>query len=194
MCLRPWMIPVVPIMNKNITLVRACKATIIPAGDEVTLAEGATFTIAQSLGGSVTLRDNAGMYRVGEAELDALGEEIKQEVLKEKEETEDQGPFSEEKVWDAMRGCYDPEIPVNIVDLGLIYDLRVEEGNDGKQIFVKMTLTAQGCGMGPVIADDAKQRILRLPSVESAEVDIVWDPPWNPRMISEEGKKVLGLE
>jgi metal-sulfur cluster biosynthetic enzyme len=154
-------------MNKNITLVRACKATIIPAGDEVTLAEGASFTI---------------------------GEEIKQEVLKEKEEAEDQGPFSEEKVWDAMRGCYDPEIPVNIVDLGLIYDLRVEEGNDGKQIFVKMTLTAQGCGMGPVIADDAKQRILRLPSVESAEVDIVWDPPWNPRMISEEGKKVLGLE
>ena len=181
-------------MNKNITLVRACKATIIPAGDEVTLAEGATFTIAQSLGGSVTLRDNAGMYRVGEAELDALGEEIKREVLKEKEEAEDQGPFSEEKVWDAMRGCYDPEIPVNIVDLGLIYDLRVEEGENGKQIFVKMTLTAQGCGMGPVIADDAKQRILRLPSVESAEVDIVWDPPWNPRMISEEGKKVLGLE
>ena len=97
------------------------------------------------------------MYRVGETELDALGEEIKQEVLKEKEEAQDQGPFSEEKVWDAMRGCYDPEIPVNIVDLGLIYDLRVEEGNDGKQIFVKMTLTAQGCGMGPVIADDAKQ-------------------------------------
>jgi probable FeS assembly SUF system protein SufT len=181
-------------MNKNITLVRACKATIIPAGDEVTLAEGANFTIAQSLGGSVTLRDNAGMYRVGESELDALGEEIKQEVLKEKEDAEDQGPFSEEKVWDAMRGCYDPEIPVNIVDLGLIYDMRVEEGNDGKQIFVKMTLTAQGCGMGPVIADDAKQRILRLPSVESAEVEIVWDPPWNPRMISEEGKKVLGLE
>ena len=76
-------------MNKNITLIRACKATIIPAGDEVTLAEGATFTIAQSLGGSVTLRDNAGMYRVGEAELDALGEEIKQEVLKEKEEAEE---------------------------------------------------------------------------------------------------------
>ena len=176
-------------MNKNIILNRACKATVIPAGDEVTLSEGANFTIAQSLGGSVTLRDNTGMYRVGESELDALGEEIKQEVLKSKEDDEDQGPFSEEKVWDAMRGCYDPEIPVNIVDLGLIYDLRVEEDENGKQIFVKMTLTAQGCGMGPVIADDAKQRILRLPSVESAEVDIVWDPPWNPRMISEEGKR-----
>ena len=107
-------------MNKNIILNRACKATVIPAGDEVTLSEGANFTIAQSLGGSVTLRDNTGMYRVGESELDALGEEIKQEVLKSKEDDEDQGPFSEEKVWDAMRGCYDPEIPVNIVDLGLI--------------------------------------------------------------------------
>jgi len=181
-------------MNKNITLVRACKATIIPAGDEVTLAEGASFTIAQSLGGSVTLRDNAGMYRVGEAELDALGEEIKQDVLKSKEDGQDSGPFSEEKVWDAMRGCYDPEIPVNIVDLGLIYDLKIEDGDAGKKISVKMTLTAQGCGMGPVIADDAKQRILALREVESAEVDIVWDPPWNPRMISEEGKKVLGLE
>jgi probable FeS assembly SUF system protein SufT len=181
-------------MNQSVTLVRSCKATIIPAGDEVTLADGASYTIAQSLGGSVTLRDVTGMYRVGESELDALGEEIKQEVLKSKEDGQDSGPFSEEKVWDAMRGCYDPEIPVNIVDLGLIYDLRIEDGDEGKKISVKMTLTAQGCGMGPVIADDAKQRILALSDVESAEVDIVWDPPWNPRMISEEGKKVLGLE
>jgi len=181
-------------MKQTVTLIRSCTATIIPAGDEIKLQEGATYNIAQSLGGSVTLRDASGMYRVGETELDALGEEIKKEVLETKDGGKDSGPFSEEKVWDAMRGCYDPEIPVNIVDLGLIYDLRVEEGEDGKQIFVKMTLTAQGCGMGPVIADDAKQRILALSEVESAEVDIVWDPPWNPRMISEEGKKVLGLE
>jgi probable FeS assembly SUF system protein SufT len=181
-------------MKQTVTLIRSCTATIIPAGDEIKLQEGATYNIAQSLGGSVTLRDASGMYRVGETELDALGEEIKKEVLETKDGGKDSGPFSEEKVWDAMRGCYDPEIPVNIVDLGLIYDLRVEEGKDGKQIFVKMTLTAQGCGMGPVIADDAKQRILALSEVESAEVDIVWDPPWNPRMISEEGKKVLGLE
>jgi len=181
-------------MNQSVTLVRSCKATVIPAGDAVTLAEGASYTIAQSLGGSVTLRDVTGMYRVGESELDALGEEIKQEVLQSKENGEDRGPFSEEKVWEAMRGCYDPEIPVNIVDLGLIYDRKIVDGEEGKKISVKMTLTAQGCGMGPVIADDAKQRILALGEVESADVDIVWDPPWNPRMISEEGKKVLGLE
>lgn len=182
------------IMNQEITLNSNCVATIIPAGDEVTLAEGATFTIAQSLGNSVTLRDANGMYRVGEDQLSALGEEIKAEVLQADQADESAGPFDEQQVWEALRGCYDPEIPVNIVDLGLIYDLKIEEGEQGKQIFIKMTLTAQGCGMGPVIADDAKTRIQKLGTVESAEVDIVWEPQWNPRMISEEGKKVLGLE
>ena len=182
-------------MNKEVTLKSNCIATIIPAGDEVTLAEGATYTIAQSLGNSVTLRDANGMYRVGEGHLSALGEDIMSEVLEsEKAPSVETGPFSEEQVWEAMRGCFDPEIPVNIVDLGLIYDLRVEDSETGKKIFVKMTLTAQGCGMGPVIADDAKTRIEKLSSVESAQVDIVWDPPWTPHMISEEGKKVLGLE
>ena len=181
-------------MNKEITLKSNCVATIIPAGEEVTLAEGASFTIAQSLGNSVTLRDANGMYRVGEDQLSALGEDVKDEVLQADQSEETDGPFEEKQVWEAMRGCYDPEIPVNIVDLGLIYDLRIEEGEQGKQIFVKMTLTAQGCGMGPVIADDAKTRIEKLCSVQSAQVDIVWEPQWNPRMISEEGKKVLGLE
>ena len=181
-------------MNKEITLKSNCIATIIPAGDEVTLAEGATFTIAQSLGNSVTLRDANGMYRVGEDQLSALGQDVKEEVLQADQSEETEGPFEEKQVWEAMRGCYDPEIPVNIVDLGLIYDLRIEEGEEGKQIFVKVTLTAQGCGKGPVIADDAKTRIEKLSSVESAQVDIVWEPQWNPRMISEEGKKVLGLE
>ena len=99
-----------------------------------------------------------------------------------------------EQIVGVIKTIYDPEIPVNIVDLGLIYDLRIEDGESAKQVFVKMTLTAQGCGMGPVIADDAKTRIEKLSRVDSAQVDIVWEPAWNPRMISEEGKKVLGLE
>lgn len=181
-------------MNKEITLKSNCIATIIPAGDEVTLAEGATFSIAQSLGNSVTLRDSNGMYRVGEDQLSALGVEMKKEVLQADQSEANDGPFEEKQIWDALRGCYDPEIPVNIVDLGLIYDLTIEEGEKGKKIFVKMTLTAQGCGMGPVIAEDAKTRVEKLITVESAQVEIVWDPQWNPRMISEEGKKVLGLE
>ena len=182
------------IMNKEVTLQRNCIATLIPSGDEVTLEGGASFAIAQSLGGSVTLRDSNGLYRVGEGELDALGDDLMQEVRESKETEKNSGPFSEELVWDALRGCFDPEIPINIVDLGLIYDLRVEEGEGGRNIFVKMTLTAQGCGMGPVIADDAKTRIASLSGVGEATVEIVWEPVWNPKMISEEGKKVLGLE
>ena len=106
-------------MNKEITLKSNCVATIIPAGEEVTLAEGATFTIAQSLGNSVTLRDANGMYRVGEDQLSALGEDVKDEVLQADQSEETDGPFEEKQVWDAMRGCYDPEIPVNIVDFGV---------------------------------------------------------------------------
>ena len=183
------------IMNKDVTLTRNCIATLIPSGDQVTLEEGASYSIAQSLGGSVTLSDANGLYRVGEGELDSLGDEVKKEVLGSEGNAEQSDkPFSEDLVWDALRGCYDPEIPINIVDLGLIYDLRVEGDEGDRKVFVKMTLTAQGCGMGPVIADDAKNRINALIGVDEATVDIVWDPPWNPKMISEEGKKVLGLE
>ena len=180
-------------MKKDVTLIKNCVATIIPAGDQVTLAEGANFSISQSLGGSVTLRDANGMYRVGEDQLSALGEDIVKEVTVSEPKPENI-TFSEEVVWDALRGCYDPEIPVNIVDLGLVYDLKIGGGESSRTVDVKMTLTAQGCGMGPVIADDAKTRIESIPQVENVSVDIVWDPPWNPRMMSEEGKKVLGLE
>jgi probable FeS assembly SUF system protein SufT len=182
-------------MSKDVTLTRNCLATLIPSGDEVTLEGGASFAIAQSLGGSVTLRDANGLYRVGEGELDALGDSLMQEVLDSKQSDQNSGPFSEDLVWEALRGCFDPEIPINIVDLGLVYDLRMEDGlGESKKVFVKMTLTAQGCGMGPVIADDAQTRIASLSGVEEATVDIVWEPAWNPKMISEEGKKVLGLE
>ena len=145
----------------------------------------------------MTLRDATGMYRVGVDNLDALGEEVKAAVEAENEPVaaDEDRTFDEKKVWDALRCCYDPEIPVNIVDLGLIYDLSIEDaGDDARRVEVKMTLTAQGCGMGPVIADDARTRIEAMPGVESAQVEIVWEPPWNPRMISAEGKKVLGLE
>lgn len=181
-------------MKNEVTLVKNCLATIIPAGDEVTLAEGATYSIAQSLGGSVTLRDINGMYRVGDGDLPALGEEIYQEVMKTRGIQSSEKPFSEEVVWEALRGCYDPEIPVNIVDLGLVYDLQISGEEVARKVDVKMTLTAQGCGMGPVIADDAKTRIESLPQVSEVSVEIVWDPAWNPKMMSDEGKKALGLE
>lgn len=182
--------------NESITLQKDCPATVIPAGDEVTLPSGGNYQVAQALGGSVTLRDATAMYRVGPEDLDALGEEIRDRVMAESSQRENTGklPFEEERVWEALRECYDPEIPVNIVDLGLVYDLSLNETGDKQfEVAVKMTLTAQGCGMGPVIAQDAQQRIEAIEEVEKATVEIIWDPPWSPRMISEDAKKVLGL-
>lgn len=186
--------------SKELTLVRDTSATIIPAGDIQVLPAGTKATISQALGGTVTIHTDSGLFRITGEDWDALGEaacielEIASEAAKADDHAEE--PFSEEQVWNAMRRCFDPEIPVNIVDLGLIYDLQIGETDPSGQhlIQVKMTLTAQGCGMGPVIADDAKQNIERLPAVSSAQVDIVWDPPWTPHMISEEGRKKLGIE
>ena len=181
---------------ESVTLQRDCRAALIPAGDEVTLAKGTKYQVTQALGGSATLRDATALYRIEPEELDALGEELMHRVLAENAASgeSDDMPFGEDRVWDALRGCFDPEIPINVVDLGLIYDLRLDEmENDQYEVSVKMTLTAQGCGMGPVIAQDAMNRIEDIPQIDKAEVEIVWDPPWSPRMISEEGKKVLGL-
>lgn len=187
-------------MTQELTLVRDTAATIIPAGDNVVLSAGTKATISQALGGTVTIRTDSGLYRITGEDWDALGDatkaELEREIEASKEVHDTDVPFSEELVWDAIKKCFDPEIPVNIVDLGLIYDLQTSQPNqDGlHEVKVKMTLTAQGCGMGPVIADDAKQNIEAIPSVSSAQVDIVWDPPWTPHMISDEGRKKLGIE
>ena len=185
--------------NEELILVRDTTATIIPAGEEQLLPAGTRASISQALGGTVTIRTDSGLFRLSSKDWDALGEAAKVELEKAAQDAETQqkdAPFAEEQVWEAMRSCFDPEIPVNIVDLGLIYDLRIAEPSaDGKcAVNVKMTLTAQGCGMGPVIANDAKEKIEALPGVSSAQVDIVWDPPWTPHMISEEGRQKLGLE
>jgi len=173
-------------------LVRNCSATAIPSGEAVTLDKGEKVFITQTLGGNVTVRARQGLYRIASLDVDALadfdgGENSVSQV--------GDTSFSEDAVWNALKQCFDPEIPINIVDLGLIYDLRIEDLDGGrKAIFVKMTLTAQGCGMGPVIAQDAKVRVEQIDEVENAEVEIVWDPVWNPQMISDEGRKVLGIE
>jgi probable FeS assembly SUF system protein SufT len=167
-----------------------CPATAIPAGDAVTLAAGDEVDVVQTLGGSVTVRTERGLFRISGEDaprVEGLGPAA-----------DGAGParaFSEEAVWDALRTCFDPEIPVNIVDLGLIYDLAIETTPSGANaVDVKMTLTAPGCGMGPVIAEDARRKIAALPTVERAKVHIVWDPVWSPRMISDAGRKALGLE
>jgi probable FeS assembly SUF system protein SufT len=177
-------------MSSPHTLVQEVTATAIPAGHRATLPAGTRAHVVQSLGGNVTVRTDAGLFRIDREHVAALaGYEPAPEAAPVA------GEFSEEAVWAALRTCFDPEIPVNIVDLGLIYDLAIEPDGTGRHgVEVKMTLTAPGCGMGPVIAEDARAKIAQLPSVHAARVHIVWDPQWTPHMISPAGRKALGLE
>jgi probable FeS assembly SUF system protein SufT len=179
-------------MTHEYTLSKDCRATAIPAGDPVSLKKGTTVFVTQTLGGNVTVRTDGGLFRIAREDIDAIANfSLKAEA----QALATEGEFSEQLVWDTLKTCFDPEIPVNIVDLGLVYDLAVEKTPAGtNNVEVKMTLTAPGCGMGPMIAEDARQKIAALPAVESAKVHIVWDPQWVPQMISDAGRKVLGLE
>ncbi len=176
-----------------IVLKREVSATRIPQGEALTLPQGTPVIVTQALGGSFTVvvPGEAGLYRIEAEFTDALGKE-KAEAAPSAPSGE-AGSFSEDKVWEALKTCYDPEIPVNIVDLGLVYSLEVEQAPEGAKIFVRMTLTAPGCGMGPTIAGEARQKILQLAGVADADVQVVWEPAWTPDRISAEGKKKLGM-
>ena len=179
--------------NTEKTLTRDCPATRIPSGEAITLAVGARVFITQALGGSYTVATDLGLARIADQDADALGIEptIPQPPPA---PSEAGGPVDEKAVWDQLRTCYDPEIPVNIVDLGLVYDCVITpRESQGAKVDVKMTLTAPGCGMGPTIAAEAKSKVLGVAGVGDAEVELVWDPPWNQAMISEAGKMKLGL-
>ncbi len=169
-------------------------ATVIPAGTPATLQAGEGVHIVQTLGGNVTVRTDHGLFRIAREHAAAIAG-LDLEKLDRESGAEAASEFSEQAVWEALKGCFDPEIPVNIVDLGLVYDLDIgDAAAGGKRVDVKMTLTAPGCGMGPVIAEDARQRVAALPGVTEARVHIVWDPQWTPQMISEAGRKQLGIE
>lgn len=183
--------------HREIVLTRDCKAILIPSGGETTLTAGSPVIITQSLGGTYTVATQTGLARIAEADADALGiEKVKKEEMTRPagEGGGHGGEVKEDDVWAQLKNVYDPEIPVNIVDLGLVYDLglaKTESG--GTAVHVKMTLTAPGCGMGPTIAADARSRILTIPGIDSAEVELVWSPPWNQGMISEAGRMKLGF-
>jgi len=179
--------------HREITLTRDCKVILIPSGEESSLPAGSPVIITQSLGGTYTVATQTGLARIAEADADALGLEV---VKKDAPPAaaEGGGEVKEDDVWAQLKNVYDPEIPVNIVDLGLVYDLILGKSESGgTTVNVKMTLTAPGCGMGPTIAADARSRILTVRGVESAEVDLVWSPPWNQGMITEAGRMKLGL-
>jgi probable FeS assembly SUF system protein SufT len=175
-------------------LTRDVEASVVPIGTKVTLQKGEQAFITQSLGGSYTVVVNGNMFRIAENDADALGLEAKAAPAS----VSASGPMTQEelekKVWESLKTCYDPEIPVNIVDLGLIYDCHLTPiGENNYKADVKMTLTAPGCGMGPVLAQDVQNKLVSLEPIDEANVELVWDPPWNQSMMTEAAKLQLGL-
>ena len=170
--------------NESIRLLRDVDAYVIPSGDEVKLLAGNLVKITQSLGGNYTVLMNGNLVQIREENADALGFEI----IK-KDNQNHQGTL-EQQIWDQLKTCYDPEIPVNIVELGLIYDLDIQENND---VSIKMTLTAPGCGMGPVLTEEVDRKVSGLKESNNVKVELVWEPQWNRDMMSEEAQLELGM-
>ena len=180
--------------QQEIELTRDVVAIQIPSGDEISLPKGTNVMITQSLGGTYTIATTYGLARIKAENVDALGidPDADRDRKSEAEAALEAGDL-EGAVWAQLKTVFDPEIPVNIVDLGLVYDCQIKEEEGQTNVEVRMTLTAPGCGMGPTIAADAQSKILMLDQVDNARVDLVWDPAWNKDMISEEGKMKLGM-
>jgi len=181
--------------NEAKILTRDVEAAVVPVGTKVTLQKGEQAYVTQSLGGSYTVVVNGNMFRIADQDADALGFEV---PAKAAASAISSGPVTQEQlekqVWDALKTCYDPEIPVNIVDLGLIYDCHLSPGGENTyKADVKMTLTAPGCGMGPTLAQDVQNKLLSLEPIDEANIELVWDPPWNQSMMTEAAKLQLGL-
>lgn len=180
-------------MHQEIKLAREVAAIQIPSGDTQVLPAGTAVYITQRLGGTYTVATSQGLARISAQDADALGVNPDAEVKKQQAaERLNDAPLAEQ-VWAQLKAVYDPEIPVDIVNLGLVYDCAIEDIDGQTVVSVKMTLTAPGCGMGPVIAADAQAKIMTLEGVDDARVELVWDPAWNQEMISEEGKMILGM-
>jgi len=180
-------------MREEVKFSRNAEAVMIPSGEHVLVPTGSQATITQSLGGSYTLITDRGlMIRVSGREVEAIGK-IAENVPEVKEGEQLTAEALESMVWDQLKTCYDPEIPVNIVDLGLVYLCELEDNEGMTAVKIKMTLTAPGCGMGPVLAHDVKTKIETLPGVKNAEVEVVFDPVWDRSMMSEAAKLQLGL-
>ena len=181
-------------MNEEIALSREVTAVQIPSGDSITLPAGTPVVVTQTLGGTYTVATSSGLARISSEDTDALGVDLEAKEEKAAVDEAMANASLEEQIWHQMKQVYDPEIPVDIVNLGLVYDCAIDETDPEEvKVHVKMTLTAPGCGMGPVIAADAQARIMTLDNIEEAEVEVVWEPAWNQDMITEEGKMKLGM-
>jgi probable FeS assembly SUF system protein SufT len=169
---------------------REVEARLVPSGTEIMIPADSFVTITQALGGTFSVAVNGNLARIEGHDADALGKQPMESSF----ETPADGTINENQVWEAMRNCYDPEIPVNVVDLGLIYECEIINGSgEGNQVNILMTLTAAGCGMGPVITDDVKRKVEHVPNVDKVSVELTFDPPWNSEMLTEEAKLELGM-
>lgn len=173
------------------TFERDCAVVMIPSGEEVTMPAGTAGYITQALGGSFTVFVEGNLFRVAGIDADAIGKEpVEPPALAEDATEED----VERLVWAQLKTCFDPEIPVNIVDLGLVYTCEVGRSGDGqRQVDIEMTLTAPGCGMGPILVEDVRSRVSLIPTISSVEVDLVFEPPWNHMMMSEAARLETGM-
>jgi len=177
--------------NEAFVLSRDTPAVIVPAGTPIELKAGLAGFITQALGGSFTLYIEGNLYRLAGENADAIGKEVLVPPELPPGATEED---IRTLAWQQMRSCYDPEIPINIVELGLVYECSVAVGDDGSRIVaVKMTLTAPGCGMGEVLVQDVREKIEIIPTVSRADVELVFDPPWNQSMMSEAARLQTGM-
>jgi probable FeS assembly SUF system protein SufT len=173
------------------TFERDCDVVMIPSGDEVTIPAGSVGYITQSLGGSFTVFVDGNLFRVAGIDADAVGKEPVTPPSLPDDATDDD---VEQLLWEQLKTCYDPEIPVNIVDLGLVYRCEMSTGDDGERVvFVQITLTAPGCGMGDILVDDVRSKLELVPTVARVDVELTFDPPWNHSMMSEVARLETGM-
>lgn len=170
---------------------RDCAAVLVPQGEKVTLPAGSVGYITQALGGSFTVFVEGNLFRIAGEDADALGKDPPEALQLENEADDD---AVEVLVWKQLRTCFDPEIPINVVELGLVYDCDIERLEDGsRKVNIKMTLTAPACGMGDILVDDVRTKVERVPTVSEADVDLVFDPPWNQSMMSDAARLETGM-
>ena len=179
-----------------IPLARDCEVTMIPSGERATVPAGTEVRVLQTLGGNVTVQGDYGqLMRIDEKDVEVLGEDYlaRNQKPAEPEAPAAEGAFEEERVWEQLRTVYDPEIPVNIVELGLVYTCKASPLPEGGQrVDIQMTVTAPGCGMGPVLVEDVRRKVGSVPGVKHAEVELVWDPPWDQSRMSDVARLQLG--
>lgn len=177
--------------SEPIVFERDCAAVMVPQGQEVTLPAGQTGYVTQALGGSFTVFADGNLFRIRGADADAIGKEPPEALTLDAEADDTE---VEKLVWQQLRTCYDPEIPVNVVDLGLVYECTLEKmEDDRRRVKVMMTLTAPGCGMGDILVDDVRSKIESIPTVGEADVELTFDPPWNHSMMSDVAKLETGM-